>query len=186
MGRLGHGGVVGVLIAVLIGTGEASGHGPCGGTGPAFEGENALEVETAPGERLVVMEPSIELVWNPDANDLRIDPPPEIAHDYVAGAPTLTLARAEKPKVQVITVPDVPAGRYLMVAYDGSEGGAHYTWDHVRVDGRQALPSAAAPDDGEGWLWAALAAAAGLAVGLLAGRARWPSDRTHEMGTGSR
>jgi hypothetical protein len=33
-----------------------------------------------------------------------------------------------------LRVPDVAAGNYLVATFDGSEGGAHYTWDYFRVD----------------------------------------------------
>jgi hypothetical protein len=156
------------LIALLVGVPEASAHGPCGCTGPAFEGEEGVEVEAVPGDRLIIMQPAIEIVWNPVPEDLRIDPPPELADDHVADIGSVPLARGPKPKHHVVSVPDVPDGRYLVVMYDGSEGGDHYTWDHVRVTTSQSSPSPAGSDDGPDWLWLALGAAGGLAVGLLA------------------
>jgi hypothetical protein len=168
------------LIGLLSGASPAFGHGPCGCTGPAFEGENAPEVEAAPGDRLVIMESAIEVVWNPDPDDLRIGAFPAIADDQVETVRTEILARSETPKRHVVRVPDSPDGRYLMVVYDGSEGGQHYTWDHVRLSGPQrAASSAPAPrvpeppaGDARPWAWMLAAALGGMIVGLLIGRSR--------------
>jgi hypothetical protein len=54
-----------------------------------------------------------------------------------------------------VEIPEVPAGRYLMVMYDGSEGGDHYTWDHVRV---------ARDENGNDSSWWLPAVAGGLAI----------------------
>jgi hypothetical protein len=176
VGRIGCATTTAIALA-LAGSGpQALAHGPCGCTGPAFLGERAPEVEAAPGDRLVIMQPAIEIVWNPAARDLRIDPTPEIAHDHVAGVETVTLARNPKPTREVVPVPDVPGGRYLVAIYDGSEGGNHYTWDHVRVAGRRAdsstPPEAVTPatEDGMPWGWLGLAVALGAATGALASR----------------
>ena len=167
---------IALALGLVSGGPQAAAHGPCGCTAPAFLDDYAPEVEAAPGDRLLIAQPAIEIVWNPAARDLRIDPPPGIAHDHVAGVETTTLVRNPKPAREVVSVPDVRDGRYLVAIYDGSEGGQHYTWDHVRVASPPAQPPTPpagvtrTTEDGLPWGWLGLAVALGAATGALAAR----------------
>jgi hypothetical protein len=66
------------------------------------------------------------------------------ASAYQRAAPTRTLlARAVRNPARRASyrVPAVPPGVYLVLIFDGSEGGSHSTWDYFHVLG--AAPSAA-------------------------------------------
>jgi hypothetical protein len=66
------------------------------------------------------------------------------ASAYRPGAPTTTvLSRAVRDPVRRATfrVPSVPPGIYLVLIFDGSEGGSHATWDYFHVLG----PAQSAP-----------------------------------------
>jgi hypothetical protein len=41
----------------------------------------------------------------------------------------------------------MPAGLYMLLIYDGSEGGQHYTWDYFHVLGPEPATSAPSNDD---------------------------------------
>jgi hypothetical protein len=61
-------------------------------------------------------------------------------------------------------VPKARPGRYLVIVFDGSEAGQHYTWDFVRV------PPAAARLRREAYditFWLVIAAGAGLVTAAL-------------------
>ena len=48
---------------------------------------------------------------------------------------TRTLVSLPRPRERVrFKVPDVPSGRYVMIIYDGSEGGSHYTYARFIVE----------------------------------------------------
>jgi hypothetical protein len=87
-------------------------------------------------------------VWNPIRRDIYYAQPALIAA-RVDGSPRVLLLdrdRSDARKRARLVVPDVQAGRYLVLMYDGSEGGAHYTWDSVTVRGSPAakdFPSSA-------------------------------------------
>ena len=77
-------------------------------------------------------------------------------------------------KRAVFRIPeDLRPGLYLMLIYDGSEGGQHYTWDYFHVLGRQqALSSLEREGDGSDVV-AIVAALVGAGVGALGLLAAW-------------
>ncbi len=99
------------------------------------------------------------------------------ASAYQPEAPTRTvLSRDVNAPVRPATfrVPEVPPGVYLMLIYDGSEGGSHSTWDYFHVIGsppmvREVSAAAGATPDSDGG--SPLFVALGFAGGALAGAA---------------
>ena len=98
------------------------------------------------------------------------------ASAYQPAAPTRTvLSRPVDDPVRRASwrVPEVPPGVYLVLIYDGSEGGSHSTWDYFHVLGpapareRAPRPVAAASPDPDGWPPALVAL--GVACGVVAG-----------------
>ena len=119
----------------------ATAHGPCGCT-----------TAVASAGQTVSTGPAFLVVWNPKAY-------------YFAGAAGfLYLAsghRADAPSGVVLERPrphyprrapdgrfrvprHTPPGIYVVLVFDGSEGGAHATWDHVQVvePGLESVPEA--------------------------------------------
>ena len=154
-----------VIAAGALSLGDAAvAHGPCG----------CLKPSSGPPGTVVPFEGSaFKIVFNPDRPELPIGPR-ELwrAHDE-AVAPIVVFRRSYRysPRPQRVRaswkVPDVPPGRYLVTIYDGSEGGAHYTWDFFAVrdeDSRAGADRPAADDDGIDTL--VVAAVAGLALGF--------------------
>jgi LPXTG-motif cell wall-anchored protein len=89
----------------------------------------------------------------------------------VGGVDAVGLGTWRPPRDSVeLRVPDVPPGRYLIALFDGSEGGTHYTWDHLTVLGGDA---------DAGGLDPALAIAAGLL--LLAGAGAFALRRSRRI-----
>ena len=91
--------------------------------------------------------PGYKVVFNPDRTDLGIGPR-SLWRDHRPGlAPTVvfrtTYRYADLPLRDPVEfrVPDAPPGRYLVSIYDGSEGGAHDTWETFRVTERQTQAS---------------------------------------------
>jgi hypothetical protein len=72
-------------------------------------------------------------------------------------------------------VPDVPPGKYLVVVYDGSESGLHYTWETFRVTAGTAPAKDVLPD-GDPSPAPLLLGAGLLASGLILG---WILGRRH-------
>jgi hypothetical protein len=100
-------------------------HGPCRCTTPT---------SGPPGTELAIDTQTLDVVWNPPPDQLRIAPTPLIAGYYVPDTTTERLADNPEPvDFERVLIPEVPPGRYLAVIYDGSEQGNHYTWDYVNV-----------------------------------------------------
>lgn len=129
--------------------------------------------------------PTYKVVFNPDRTDLAIGPKP-LWRDHRRGvAPTVVFRTTYRYSDLPLTgpvefqVPAAPPGRYLVSVYDGSEGGAHYTWEYFRVTERQAeAPATRAPAPsppptaeatGVSLLAAVLVGVSALLVGLLLG-----------------
>jgi hypothetical protein len=82
-------------------------------------------------------------VWNPRPNVLALGAPgeskscdikcAEAKPIYHPDLPMVVLDQAPKPSPLQFEVPDVAPGVYLVVMYDGSEGGRHYTWNEFEV-----------------------------------------------------
>ena len=109
-----------VLLRLVV---PAAAHGPCGCVSPAV---------TRPGEQLVSSVPTIKIVWNPIRDDLFIGPY-YLARDHVTGQPRVVLQDQPQPASATFRVPLTAPGRYLVLLYDGTEGGVHYSWDYIRV-----------------------------------------------------
>jgi hypothetical protein len=108
-------------------------HGPCGCIRPAT---------ATPGERLASTYPTIKIVWNPVPADLLIGPD-YLGRDHVDGQPRVVLQEQPQPASASFQVPATAPGLYLVLLYDGTEGGAHYSWDYITVrPGPRSAPSA--------------------------------------------
>ncbi len=128
--------VVVALVALCLEGTAASAHGPCG----------CLPRTAYPGDAVVINN-VFRAVWNPTRADIYYGQPALIAA-HVDGAPRIVLLNRDRKDARErarFLVPEVPTGRYLVLLYDGSEGGAHYTWDSMTVRRRpaKAAPSAA-------------------------------------------
>jgi hypothetical protein len=123
-----------VIAARPIGAEPASAHGPCGCLTPA-SGPAGTTVSAASA--------AYKVVFNPDRTDLGIGPKSLWRDHRPDVAPTVvfrtTYAYSDLPLTGPVEfqIPTTPRGRYLVSIYDGSEGGAHYTWDYFRVTERQ-------------------------------------------------
>lgn len=114
----------------------AMAHGPCNCSFPQL-GE--------PGAKVTVRTQAYKIVFNPKPRNYG----PAMrdtgyASAYQPAAPTRTLlSRAVRNRARRASyrVPAVPPGIYLVLIFDGSEGGWHSTWDYFHVLG--AAPSAA-------------------------------------------
>lgn len=97
---------------------------------------------------------------------------------YHYDEPVVVLAE-ERPRAPLsFTVPDATPGRYLVVIYNGSESGFHYTWDFYTVTA--PTPAQADEDSGTGW-WPIAAAIIALLMSLVAGiwvARRWSIERS--------
>jgi len=127
-----------VLMAMVVlglSGATAGAHGPC----------RCLPRTVHPGDTVVVGN-VFRAVWNPTRADIYYGQPALVAA-HVEGTPRLVVLsrdRKDARKRARFLVPDVPADRYLVLLYDGSEGGAHYTWDSMTVRQRPVKsPSAA-------------------------------------------
>jgi hypothetical protein len=120
--------------ALLMTAVPAVAHGPCGCIRPAT---------ATPGEQLASTYPTIRIVWNPVPADLLIGPD-YLGRDHVDGQPRVVLQEQPQPASASFQVPATAPGRYLVLLYDGTEGGAHYSWDYITVrPGRRSASSAA-------------------------------------------
>jgi hypothetical protein len=75
------------------------------------------------------------VVFNPRPTDLGIAPA-YLTSAYRPEAPTVTvLSRSRKNPTRrgSFGVPKTPDGLYLVLIFDGEEGGAHNTWDYLHV-----------------------------------------------------
>jgi hypothetical protein len=138
-----------IVVTVFVACGcsialaPAWGHGPCDCLTPA-SGPAGTAVSAAAG--------AYKVVFNPDRTDLAIGPKalwrdhrPDVAPIVVFRT---TYRYSDLPLGAPVDfrVPKVSPGRYLVSIYDGSEGGAHYTWEYFRVtEGRADAPATRAP-----------------------------------------
>lgn len=169
----------GTAIVLLLAA-VASAHGPC----------DCLEPSRAsPGDRVQVRGPTLDgtvgylayrILFNPRQSDLGIAPP-RLGQDHRPDAPTITLLdrpRTRPTRTASFQTPRVPPGRYLVVIWDGEEGGAHNTWEHLVVRSsanEQAKPAqqeVGSEGDNEGislvaWLAAGAVLTAAVSAALL-------------------
>lgn len=136
-------GAVAAVVLLWLPMAAARAHGPCG----------CLPADASAGDTVVV-DNAFRAVWNPARADVYYAQPALVAA-HVDGAPRIVLLdrdRKDARKRARFVVPDVPAGEYLVLLYDGSEGGDHYTWDSVAVRRRpvQAPAGSEATDSSTG------------------------------------
>lgn len=173
---------------VLVASSEvtsALGHGPCRCLDPRLaESGSSVRVgfEVGVGETRGRGYPAYRVIFNPRPHDLGIAPR-LLASAYRADVPTTTVLlrpRDRPTRSGRFRVPaGTPPGVYMVLIFDGSEGGAHNTWEYVHVISsdeatagvvarpRPARDPAASGDghgpgssDGSAGWWAVLGAAA--------------------------
>jgi hypothetical protein len=123
--------LIGASALVLLPAKSAGAHGPCNCTSP---------VVVKPGSQVRTGK-AYKIIWNPRPSDFRGQTTPEdLASGYRADAPTVVVLRRDRRKPLKrarFRVPrQTPPGIYFVLIFDGSEGGAHTTWDYVQVRGR--------------------------------------------------
>lgn len=117
------------MLAGSISPTTAMAHGPCGCSFPEV-GESGTKVRART--------PAYKVVFNPRRSDYTL-PPDGLVSAHRPDVPTTTvLSRPRRDPVRraIFRVPDAaPPGVYLVLIFDGSEGGVHYTWDYFHVAG---------------------------------------------------
>ena len=118
---------------------SAPAHGPCNCSFPQL-GD--------PGARVTTRSPAYKIVFNPRPSDYVTEMRSVgYASAYQPTAPTSTvMSRPVDDPVRRASfrVPEVPPGVYLVLIFDGSEGGTHTTWDYFHVLGPAPATSTAA------------------------------------------
>lgn len=112
--------VLGCALVVTAGAPVAAAHGPC-------DPHCLSRFEGRPGQRIEVRVKSVRAVFNPRRAQLPYGPR-ALWRGRRAGVPAKRLYRSGRARRHGFRVPDVPGGRYPLAIWDGSEGGAHYTW----------------------------------------------------------
>jgi hypothetical protein len=158
LGRLVAVSVLGGALYLFPGTAAAA-HGPCTCTTPAVT-EAGAKVRT--GE-------AYKVIWNPAPSDFTGSVPAGLESGYQPDAPTEVVVdrpRDDPAKRPSFRVPSAtPPGIYLVLIYDGSEGGTHATWDYVQIRGPEPTATASGSSGGNGdGGQGALAAAFGVGV----------------------
>jgi len=93
----------------------------------------------------------------------------------IASRPSLSLGAKRAPNGFSFRVPAADPGRYLLLVYDGTEGGGHYTWEFVRVSGdAEKVTEAVKHDDTRtgAILWIVIAVVIAAGVGVFALRVK--------------
>jgi hypothetical protein len=157
-----------LVFAVAAGLGllpaTAAAEGPC---------PHCIEPSTARADsKMRVDYPTLRAIWNPPRRLLTQGPKPGcygcslgLWHFHKKNSPSVVVFNGPREPGFVFRAPDVKPGRYLVALFDGSQGGTHYTWDFVTLQG--GLPEKAADDGMPGWV-IAVAIGAGLLVALAA------------------
>ena len=98
--------------------------------------------------------PAYRVIFNPRPRDLGIAPD-YLTSAYRVDGPTRTVlsrSRRRPTRKGRFRIPrDAPAGVYMVLIFDGGEGGAHNTWDYLHVvdaDGPNLGVAAARDTDG--------------------------------------
>ena len=165
--------VVTTALASLVAPASAPAHGPCECTSPDI---------VEPGQRIRTGR-AYKVIWNPAPRDFKDQTTPaDLASGFRSDAPSEVVLRRPRtrplPRAAFRVPQGTPPGIYFVLVFDGSEGGAHTTWDYVQVRGRPKAQTegaqhvqSGAGDDGSRGMTAvlgvggvALLAAAGLAV----------------------
>ena len=122
---------------VLLPAGAARAHGPCNCSSPALG---------APGTTVTARTPAYKVIFNPRPADLGIAPRhlasafvPEVTSPTLLSRPVREPLRGARFRIPA----SAPPGVYLVLIFDGEEGGAHNTWDlfHVIGPARREAPT---------------------------------------------
>jgi hypothetical protein len=124
------------LVALWL-PGSAVGHGPC---------ECLHPVEVEAGGHVRVGYPAYRVIFNPRPVDLGIAPR-YLASAYRADVPTtrvLSRSHHRPTRRGQFRVPTAtPPGLFMVLVFDGEEGGDHNTWEYLHViDRRDSEPAA--------------------------------------------
>jgi hypothetical protein len=178
--------VIALCVSMLAIAAPAPAHGPCG--------DCATPQRAAPGDRVRVKWTAIRVIFNPRRRDVPFGDK-ELWRAHHPDQRTRVVFRSQRPRTSGFTVPRVAPGKYGIAIFDGSEGGAHYTWTYVRVidDVASTASSPAAPADRPGsqrdgtvtLCLVAVACVAG-AVGLIIALGPLGRSRRRRAGDGNR
>ena len=130
-----------VLALVVLWTPAAAvAHGPCGCLNPmVVQAGTQVRITETPAQPEGVGWPAYRAVFNPRPSDFGIAPD-YLASAYRADVPTTTVLsrpRREPTRKGRFRVPrGTPPGLYMVLIWDGEEGGAHNTWDYLHVTDR--------------------------------------------------
>lgn len=173
------------FVFVTLVPDHAIAHGPCGSVGSKSclepnEGPPGTEVTTGGSGGFE----GILAVWNPRPNILALGVPGSSKECDITCAEAKAIYRFDQPMVVVaetddrsqlqFVVPDVPPGKYIVVMYDGAEGGRHYTWNTFKVTATSATTEGAIENEPKQsdrrWLLAIGMLVLGIGVGWVLGR----------------
>lgn len=156
-----------IVSAFAIHAERARAHGPCSCLFPALG---------APDTRVsITRTPAYRVLFNPKPGQFGIAPG-DLASAHRPDSPTLTMLtrRRDRPIPRAsFRIPDVSPGLYMVLIFDGEEGGAHNTWDYLhvlgpaRATGHRAssrAPGSSPPASSDGTAWLAWLAG-GIALG---------------------
>jgi hypothetical protein len=119
----------------------AVGHGPCRCLDRVLvkAGEQVRLTDAVGHQAAGVGYPAYRVVFNPRPTDFGIAPG-YLASAYRADAPTTTVLsrpRRDPTRRGRFVIPSgTPAGLYMVLIWDGDEGGAHNTWEYLHVAAR--------------------------------------------------
>lgn len=135
-------GTAGLAVAVLVLASfapVARAHGPCGCVDPRVVQAGAQVRIAGPpssGSARARGYPAYRVLFNPRPGDLGIAPR-YLASAHRRDVPTTTVLdrpRRDPTRSGRFDVPQTtPPGVYLVLIFDGGEGGAHNSWDYVHV-----------------------------------------------------
>ncbi|CAA9485564.1 MAG: hypothetical protein AVDCRST_MAG69-1038 [uncultured Solirubrobacteraceae bacterium] len=143
--------LIGSVSALAVLTAAPAGaHGPCGCLDPRIvEAGSLVRLTDQQGRQAGgAGYPAYRVVFNPARADLGIAPS-YLASAHRPDAPTTTvLSRSPRRPTRRgrFEVPRAtPPGLYMVLIFDGEEGGAHNTWDYLHVVGRDRGEPSAEP-----------------------------------------
>jgi hypothetical protein len=119
----------------------AEAHGPCGCLNPKLvqPGGQVRLTDSAGRQARGVGQPAYRVIFNPRPSDYGIAPM-SLASAFRADAPTTTVIarpRHRPTRKGRFRVPkETPPGLYMVLIWDGGEGGAHNTWHYLHVTDR--------------------------------------------------
>lgn len=127
----------GAVIFGGWGATSAVAHGPCRCLDPVLtQPGDKVRIEPENGQVGMPGVPAYRVVFNPRPSDFGIAPS-YLASVYRADAPTTTVlsrSRHEPTRRGRFRIPTgTPPGLYMVLIWDGGEGGSHNTWDYLHV-----------------------------------------------------